>query len=100
MLSPKPQELRPIALLSCWFRIWSAWRLESSCAQVCKDLDLDLIGGIPTRDSGDHMAALMMRVERISGPGDEDAAEELGVVSLDASKCFDRIHQAQALRVW
>ena len=93
---PQPQELRPIALLSCWFRVWSAWRLENSCVQVCQDLDLDLIGGIPTRDSGDQMAALMMRIERILDQG-RNAAEAMGVISLDASKCFDRIHQAQAL---
>ena len=93
---PQAQDLRPIALLSCWMRAWSAWRLERDCFALCTNLNTDLIGGVPLRTADDHMASLMLRLERLIKEG-RHSQQGIGVISIDASKCFDRVNQTQAL---
>ena len=89
-----PSDLRPIAVISVWVRLWSRWHLQSMPAQVYEKFPKEITGGLPARNPQAALLRVMLRLEdRIGNP----AKGPLHVLSVDASKCFERIRFAHAL---
>eukprot|EP00971_Amphidinium_carterae_P040260 790187-Amphidinium_carterae.1 len=58
------EHMRPIAILSVWYRLWSRYQLWSVDTKVVQSLHTGLVGGIPGRTSAGYLASLMLRLER------------------------------------
>ena len=92
----EPAALRPIAIISVWIRLWSKWRLVQLGPKVHTDLSHSLRGGIPGRTMYPNMLELLLECEEalLVPEGDPFLC-----LSVDASKCFDRIRPTQALKL-
>ena len=90
-------DFRPIAILSVWFRVWSRWRLLMTDPGVLDSFPEELCGGLPGRTLQGRMMAFMLRIEQLIYERAKGGKQQLLFVSLDASKCFDRVLQHAAL---
>ena len=93
-----PGAYRPIAILSTWFRLWSRWRLLMTTPDILDRFPPELCGGLPNRSPQGRMLTFMLTIEQLThdvAHGHRD--KQLLFVSLDASKCFDRVEQCSAL---
>ena len=96
-LIPSPADWRPIALTSLWMRIWSRWQLTLIPENLLNTFSDTLTGGLPGRSPrGSMLRYLLSLEERMLEP--QGDATWLSI-SVDASKCFDRVHQAQVLQL-
>ena len=92
---PTPAGLRPITIVSTWVRLWSRYRLKMLDSGMLKGLHPCLRGGIPGRDATQQIGEILNRIEAVwAGRGEGDRAY---LLSIDASKCFDRIERRSAL---
>ena len=89
----RPSSLRPISMMSIWVRLWSKWKLQLVRAEAEEQLDESLRGGITGRSLAPAALKMMLALERALEPG---ADRPLCIISLDASKCFDRILASRA----
>ena len=90
----EPAALRPIAIISVWLRLWSKWRLVMLGPRVHTTLSQSLRGGIPGRTMYPNMLELLLACEEAML---EPTGPPFLCLSVDASKCFDRIRPTQAL---
>ena len=88
-----PSALRPIAVISTWMRLWSKWRLMGLPPHL-HELHPSLRGGIRGRTLAPIALDAMLNLEESLGV--VDSGKQWHVVSLDASKCFDRIVPSHA----
>ena len=92
---PGVEAFRPLSIMSIWYRAWSSWALRNMDQVIWREFDLQLRGGILGRDLGDMILDTMLSFEeRILDPGN---AQDIFVLSLDATKCFDLIEIKGAL---
>eukprot|EP00971_Amphidinium_carterae_P287802 5713401-Amphidinium_carterae.1 len=109
------EHMRPIAILSVWYRLWSRYQLWSLDPALVQSLPRGLVGGIPGRTTAGYLSSLMLRLERVmvqcvEDEEDEEQVDDLAthseqdlspqvecMLSLDAAKCFDAIRQADIL---
>eukprot|EP00971_Amphidinium_carterae_P332568 6466790-Amphidinium_carterae.1 len=92
--TPTLDGLRPISIMSVWYRLWGKFRLTSVDQSVYNNLDDGLCGGLPGRQSNAKMCNLLAAVEKAIDGGGTDP---IFILSLDASKCFDRITHVSVL---
>ena len=96
------QQQRPISVMSTWYRLWSRIALLCLPPELIPSLHRRVRGGLAGRSISDSVLGWALRVEnaiysrRRHGSASEDA---LHLISIDASKCFDRISQPQLLRL-
>ena len=91
----RPEDLRPIAVISVWIRLWSRWRLCMQHADAHK-VHSALCGGIPGRSFAPAMLDTLLSLENHFAGGLEKPPDWFAL-TLDASKCFDRILPTHAL---
>ena len=93
------EDLRPISIMSVWYRLWGRCVLESHSGLLAS-FDTSLRGGIPTRGLSDTVLHWALEVESalhsIPLAGTQEPTP-VYVLSIDAVKCFDRIQQCQVL---
>ena len=95
---PQPGDFRPIAILTVWFRLWSRWRLLLTDPSVLSKFPGELCGGLPSRTPQGRMLRFMLRIEQLIHEAAVSGSQQhLLFVSLDASKCFDRVIQHKTL---
>ena len=95
-MAPTPEGLRPITIVSIWIRIWSRYRLMLLDPQILASLHPSLRGGIPGRDAAPQLGQLLTMIEQTWNQHDSENPH-LFVLTIDASKCFDRIDRIGAL---
>ena len=85
--------------MSAFYRLWSRWRLESLPSSVWSSLPASLVGGIPGRSGSIAVVELALAAEEAAHQlRDTDGSTiQLCGLSLDASKCFDRIRHDHGL---
>ena len=81
-----PEKLRPISVMSVVYRAWAATRLRELVAWQEQWIPDELHGFRPVHSAEDVWWPLALKVERALLEG-----SDLCGVSLDYSKCFDRI---------
>ena len=91
-----PADWRPIAVTSCWMRLWSKWRLAMMPQELFDNLDSTLTGGLPGRKSHGTMLEFLLTLEREMDSLHPEEAQWFGI-SVDASKCFDRVSQPKVI---
>ena len=95
---PIAGDWRPIALLSCWIRVWAKWRLLQTPPQVFEGLHEALTAGLPGRSTYSAMLHIMMDIEESLAPkANRNHDTYWGFLTLDASKYFDRIRHSETL---
>eukprot|EP00971_Amphidinium_carterae_P033226 654198-Amphidinium_carterae.2 len=111
-----PGALRPISVLSVFFRLWAKYRFYMLKPELRSSFPDELRGGIKNRDSFGVLLALMLRMEdqlvavaRAEAPfeagegdgelpwSDMQFPVETHVLTIDARKCYDRIPLHDAL---
>ena len=92
--SDQPSSWRPITIASSFYRMFAKVSLWKCIQSVLPHLPSEILGGIPNRSSQRAVIRVYLWIERLicSGQG------TLYGVSLDASKCFDRISLTDAIR--
>ena len=95
-MAPTPDGLRPITIVSVWVRIWSRYRLLLLDPVILASLHPCLRGGIPGRDAVSQLGDLLASIEQNWNSRDLNEPN-LFVLTIDASKCFDRIDRVGAL---
>ena len=84
-----PADWRPISVTSIWFRLYGQLRLFPLFQHILPHLPDTVLGGVPRRNAYPEVLRLLMLVEKhVAGI---DPQPTWGGISLDASKCFDRI---------
>ena len=91
-----PEEWRPIALSSCWMRLWAKWKLAMLGDEFFDRFALVLTGGLPGRQAQGSMLEFLLSLEEVMQNPEEEKGAWYGI-SVDASKCFDRIRQMKVL---
>ena len=89
-----PEDLRPIAIISVWVRLWSKWQLLRLPPEVYDRFPHGITGGLPQRTPQAAMLDMLLKLEEAGG---EVSDAPLNILSIDASKCFDRIRFRHAL---
>ena len=93
-------EQRPISVMSVWYRLWSRAALISIPSETLELLHPHLRGGLGVRTLSDSILTWALQVEgainSFPSPSTNDPMA-LYMVTIDASKCFDRISQQQLL---
>ena len=92
---PTPAGLRPITIVSTWVRLWSRYRLKMLDPSVLMKLHPSLRGGIPGRDATQQIGEILNRIEEVWAGAEGGGHAYL--LTIDASKCFDRIERCSAL---
>ena len=87
---------RPIAISSVWVRLWSRWKLATMSPQILDCLSPELRGGLPGRHAQGSMLSFLAALEQALETNEGDHL--WCAISVDASKCFDRIDQERVLR--
>eukprot|EP00971_Amphidinium_carterae_P244327 4851358-Amphidinium_carterae.1 len=83
--------------MSCFYRLWSAYRLRTIPSEVFDNFPIEMRGGLPGRDYAEMLAAAMLNLEaQISGVGVGEPST-FQMVTLDSRKCFDLLHHATVL---
>ena len=96
--TPDIGQHRPISVLSAWFRLWSSYRVCGFSHVVTPKLSVHLRGGIQARGPGQMLAHPMLWLEHCLNPATHDQeVPQIHALSLDASKCFDRITYPSAI---
>ena len=92
--SEQPSSWRPITITSSFYRMFARVCLWKCIQAVLPFLPSEILGGIPQRSAQRAVIKVYLWIERLicSGEG------SLYGVSLDASKCFDRISLSDAIR--
>ena len=85
---------RPITVTSCFYRLFARLCLNQSLHAVLPYLPEEMLGGLPGKTTPAALLKVYLWVERIIRTGEG----RLFGISLDASKCFDRISVLDALR--
>eukprot|EP00971_Amphidinium_carterae_P337385 6474151-Amphidinium_carterae.1 len=110
-----PGALRPISVLSVFFRLWAKYRFYQLEPRLRNEFPAELLGGIRGRDSFGSLLALMLRMEAqlvavSQYENDHEGAElhpedaevvfpeETHVLTIDARKCYDRIPLVDAVK--
>eukprot|EP00971_Amphidinium_carterae_P001882 37829-Amphidinium_carterae.1 len=91
----EPEKLRPISVLSVWYRLWSSYSYRSLGTELHQRFPDTLLGGIPGRSGSAMVTTLQSRIEATLMSGEPIA---FSVASLDATKCFDHMLHHVALR--
>ena len=92
-------DYRPLAVMSIWYRLWSAYRMASLPQGLVASLHPHLRGGLPSRDYGDMLATPLLAVEAsLNGVVIDGNSLQANFLNLDAAKCFDYISMAGALQ--
>eukprot|EP00971_Amphidinium_carterae_P352885 6492762-Amphidinium_carterae.1 len=94
-----PSNYRPISITSCWYRVWARFALISMEPSIMRDLHEGLRGGIPHRNPTAQMLTHMLRLEQCAHAAANGFEAEYHMLTLDATKCFDRIQQVEALEL-
>ena len=94
---PTTADWRPIALTSLWMRVWSKWQLMLLPAELLEKFSPSLTGGLPHRNPKGSMLQYLLGLEESMMEPQEGLT--WCSISVDASKCFDKIHQTQALQL-
>ena len=84
---------RPITITSCFYRLFARVVLEKCIGTVLPHLPSEMLGGLPGRSTDGAIMRVFLWVEQIA----RSRAGTLYGISLDASKCFDRISIWDAL---
>ena len=92
--SERPSSWRPITITSTFYRLFAKACLWRCIQIVLPYLPSELLGGIPNRSSQRAVIRVYLWIEKIICTG----AGSLYGVSLDASKCFDRVSLSDAIR--
>ena len=82
-----PSGYRPISITSVWYRAWSSWVLRRLPSRVWDCLDKSACGGLPHRSPHAPLLEIMLEIEQSLNKQQDRGW--LGIVSLDAVKCFD-----------
>ena len=90
-----PNAWRPISVTSIFYRIFSRVVLNESILGVVEKLPSTMLGGLPKRSSAAAIVQVFLMIEKLRLSG--STASVCGI-SLDASKCFDKISWGDALR--
>ena len=99
MAVPKVGDWRPIAVISIWVRVWSRWKLMELPDAFWNQFGAHIMGGLPQRDSATGVLDLMLQLEESLYAKQHTQGDVYwGLLSLDASKCFDKISQLGAMR--
>ena len=93
----EPDTLRPIAIISVWLRLWSKWRLILLGQEVFRQFEPTICGGIPGRTMYPNVLDLLLSLEEAVLC--ERGEAPFCCISVDASKCFDRIRPTYALKL-
>ena len=100
-LLPKPQAMleqasawRPITVTSTYYRLFAKAALLRCIARVIPHLPEEMLGGLPGRSSSAAVLSVYLWIEQLIRTGQGS----LYGISLDASKCFDRISISDAIR--
>ena len=84
---PPVQDHRPISVTSVWYRAWAAWALRRLPSHVWDNIGPTACGGLPKRTPFPQLLEVMLAMEAaLINPLEHPW---VGVVSLDAVKCFD-----------
>ena len=86
---------RPIAITSALYRLYGKIRLPDVMAALGPGLHPGVIGGLP----GDHASGQVLRMATYSEAFACGLCPSVVGISLDASKCFDRIDWAQVAQL-
>ena len=96
---PTPGDWRPIAVISIWMRLWSKCQLAQLPPAFWAEFEECIAGGIPSRSSAPGILNILNQLEEaIEKHHSEEGFNYWGLLSLDASKCFDKIHQLGAMQ--
>ena len=90
----KVSSWRPITITSCFYRLFARVCLNLSIHRILPHLPAEMLGGLPGKTTPSALFRVFCWIERIIRTGEG----RLYGVSLDASKCFDRISVLDALR--
>ena len=84
-----PTGLRPIALMSVWYSVWSSARFRATKTWQARALPTHLAGGRSRREAGDafYDTALAVEAAALDLPEQSDMLIAFG----DRTKCFDRL---------
>ena len=89
---PAVTDFRPLSIMTIWYRLWGAYRLQALHPGIQEQFDPSLRGGIKGRGIEDLVLHPALWLEAaINTPVDKQHETAFHMVSLDASKCFDRI---------
>ena len=98
-LTPPLEAHRPLSVLSIWYRLWSAYRIAMLPQEFYDIFRPELRGGLPHRTIEDLVAGPLLCYEAYETHSwHGEPATPLHMLSLDASKCFDRITFESASR--
>ena len=90
------QAHRPISIASSWYRLWAAWRLRCLPPEVWRSIAISQCGGLAGRDPTCLMLRAMCEIERAQL--DREPESGIGIISLDAVKCFDKLSYPHVLQ--
>ena len=89
---PDVSSHRPLSVMTIWYRLWSSYRVTLLDSSVFSGFSKGLCGGIPQRTIEDMIAGPLLCHESHHALALEGRdPNPLHLLSLDASKCFDRI---------
>ena len=92
---PGAGDFRPLSIMSVWYRLWSSYRMHQLGAGYYDYFSPALRGGLPSRGIDDAVPGPLLHLEATRGAG-RNQIPPLHMVSIDASKCFDRIRYPSA----
>ena len=92
--APSVEAFRPISVCSAWYRLWSAWRLRCLPREVWTTIHPTQQGGLAGRNAAASLLHMMLMIEHASSYPENG----LGIISLDAVKCFDKLSYGETLR--
>ena len=89
-----PNSWRPISVTSIFYRLFSRICLNESILSVIEQLPTTMLGGLPKRSSAAAIVQVFLMIEKIRL---SSSSSVICGISLDASKCFDKITWRDAL---
>ena len=92
---PSAGDFRPLSIMSVWYRLWSGYRMHLLGEGYFSYFSEALRGGLPSRGIDDAVTGPLLHLEATKVLG-RDQVNPLHLVSIDASKCFDRIRYPSA----